>query len=794
MASSQSTGKYKYIAVSQCQKNSTGCKHCDEDNDIGRLLDDSQMSDVDSFDEDNNDTTILRTAQLSLEQFYLRRVKEWKHAFWCCLCCLLFCIITITIVVTSHFLRYDIHKLNDDGNSCSSRSCVLAASEIAGSLDESVNPCEDFYGFACGGWKIHNAIPSGKSYYDAFDKQERWVKKALKILLEEECSEQTETSSECKTKLVYKTCNDIDTINAYGITPLRNLIDKFDGWSVTGTWNQSNFNLSRLFKNIARYNVGIFFKLDVDLNPLNTSQNRILIDTTGLTLGSGRYYIGKSLEDPTLKAYHSYMTDAVVLLGVERNTSYRLMGNVLEFEIELASIQMADDSSSHDRNYRILSFAQLQRLSPAIDWTDIITSLVGGVGILDLTQEIVTSYSKYLGKLSNLIKNTSSETLQNYVIWHLAGTFLNGLGKEYIDLTIKLDRNIYGSSADSCNERWLWCVKFVENQLKLPTGRLFIERHFDLDNKKMAETVVGEIKESFKRKLLTTTWLDEDTVALAMQKAVAVKDAIGYPDIIQNKTAMDSMFLDLNPISKTFFDINIELHEHDFKQSLKKLLKPANIDDWTERTTALNAFFSHTSNEIVLPAGILQPPAYKSDYPQSLNFGGIGFVVAHELTHGFDDSGRRFDSHGNINEWWKNDTLKKFNDKAQCFVEQYSQFNSFGGRIDGVRTLSENIADNAGVRLAYDAYMRWRSTKKGIDDPLLPSLKYSHEQLFFISFAQMWCASDTLQHARQFLVKATHAPNDIRVTASVRNMDEFADAFRCRLGSKMNPEEKCVLW
>lgn len=291
--------------------------------------------------------------------------------------------------------------------------------------------------------------------------------------------------------------------------------------------------------------------------------------------------------------------------------------------------------------------------------------------------------------------------------------------------------------------------------------------------------------------------MDTPSKEKAREKAMAIKEHIGYPDHIlqESNQKLDQEYAHLNFSEEHYFENILENLKSEAHKSLKKLREPVDPDLWIIGAAVVNAFYSPNRNQIVFPAGILQPPFFSKHQHQALNFGGIGMVIGHEITHGFDDNGRNFDKDGNMLNWWSNYSADHFKEQSQCMVQQYGNFNwklAGGQNISGISTLGENIADNGGVRQAYKAYLKWVEMEG--EEPRLPGLDMDHKQLFFLNFAQVWCGAYRPEYASQSIKTDSHSPLEYRVLGSLQNFEAFSEAFQCQKGSPMNPELKCRVW
>lgn len=306
--------------------------------------------------------------------------------------------------------------------------------------------------------------------------------------------------------------------------------------------------------------------------------------------------------------------------------------------------------------------------------------------------------------------------------------------------------------------------------------------------------MIKSLREAFNELLDENHWMDNDTKTVAKEKANAMMERIGYPETLTNPAELTKEYLNLNITRDHFLENIFNLLKFDAYQNLQKLRQPVNKDQWTTDPAIVNAFYNPNKNEIVLPAGILQPLFYSQNFPKSLNFGGIGVVIGHEITHGFDDKGRQFDKDGNMIEWWNNATIRAFRERAQCMIDQYSRYklDEVDMNINGRMTQGENIADNGGLKQSFRAYRKW--VEENGPEPLLPGLNLTHNQLFFLNYAQIWCGQMRPEDALTKVRSANHPPGKFRILGPLSNSRDFATAYNCPLGARMNPVAKCSVW
>eukprot|EP00057_Strongylocentrotus_purpuratus_P020956 XP_011675430.1 PREDICTED: endothelin-converting enzyme 1 [Strongylocentrotus purpuratus] len=441
--------------------------------------------------------------------------------------------------------------------------------------------------------------------------------------------------------------------------------------------------------------------------------------------------------------------------------------------------------------YHLKTITDLQGIMPAIDWLSYLQFLFNGTDIEITKDEPIVVYAPdFLQDMSNLILSSDPIVVHNYMIWRLVTSLMNLLSAAFRQADHDFDQVLSGKR--SIPAKWRFCVSDTDASVGFALGALFVKHAFEGHSKAKADEMVDEVKSAFKRNLPDLPWMDEDTRVAAKQKANAIIDLIGFPDYILNPEKLDASYAELELNSSEYFMNNIRVLQFHVKRQLQQLRKTVDRGQWEMTPPQVNAYYAPQKNEIVFPAGILQAPFYDKDYPKSLNFGGMGVVMGHEITHAFDDAGREYDKNGNLYQWWNNDTIQRFNRQTECMVDQYSEYDILGNKVNGRRTLGENIADNGGLKSAYHAYLEW--IREHGEEQLLPALGLNHKQLFFLGFAQVWCSTSTPQAARLQLLTDEHTPPRYRVIGTLSNSEEFAEQFKCPVGSPMNPKDKCEVW
>ncbi|XP_036386960.1 endothelin-converting enzyme 1 isoform X2 [Megalops cyprinoides] len=672
---------------------------------------------------------------------------------------------------------------------CLSEPCVTVASAVLGALDRTVDPCHDFYNFACGGWVRNNPLPEGKSRWGPFSNLWERNMAVMKQMLEN--TSRTDLSeAEKKAQWYYQSCMSEDKIEALGAQPLQELINRTGGWALTGPWDKSNFQ--EVLRTVsASYRTSPFFTVFVSTDSKSSNSNVIQVDQTGLGLPSRDYYLNKTANQKYLDAYLDFLVELGVLLGGSEERSRMLMQEIVDFEVALANITVPqEERRDEEAIYHKIQAKDLATLAPAIDWIPFLREVFAPMELND-TEPVVVYAKEYLQKVSDLINGTDKSLLNSYMIMKVVRKMVSILDQRFQDAEQRFFEVMYGTKK-SCTPRWKLCVSDTDSALGFALGALFVKATFTEDSKAIAEDMVSEIKLAFEDGLQYVSWMDTETKKAAKEKADAIYNMIGYPKFIMDPKELDKVFNDFEVVSDLYFQNVMQYYNFSARVTADQLRKAPNRDQWSMTPPTVNAYYNPTKNEMVFPAGILQAPFYSRSWPKALNFGGIGVVMGHELTHAFDDQGREYDKEGNLRSWWKNSSVEAFKKQTQCMVEQYSNYSINQEPLNGKHTLGENIADNGGLKAAYKAYESW--IQKNGEEPLLPALDMTNRQLFFVGFAQVWCSVRTPESSHEGVITDPHSPSRFRVIGTISNSREFSKHFNCKPDTPMNPRRKCELW
>ncbi|XP_069096179.1 endothelin-converting enzyme 1 isoform X1 [Pleurodeles waltl] len=701
---------------------------------------------------------------------------------------LLVVVVILAVALLACILSFSFQYRNQS-RVCLSEACISVTSSILRSLDRTVDPCQDFFSYACGGWIKANPVPDGHSRWGTFNDLWERNQAIMKHLLENTTMNVT-SEAERKAQRYYLACMNETKIEEMGAQPLIELLQKLGGWNITDPWDKDNFQETlRLVTATSRSSP--FFSAYVSADSKNSNSNVIQIDQSGLGLPSRDYYLNKTENKKVLNSYLDFMVQLGVLLGGHEDSTRQQMQQILDFETALANITTPQEKRRDEEFiYHRMNAGELQTLAPAIDWMPFLRTVFSPVEINE-SEPVVVYAKEYLVQVSELINSTDKSLLNNYMMWNVVRKASAFLDQRFLDAEEKFLQAMYGTKK-SCLPRWKFCVSDTDSNLGFALGAMFVKATFADDSKSTAQSMIREIRTAFEESLAGLVWMDDETRRVAKEKAEAIYDMIGYPKFIMDPKELDKVFSNYEVTSDLYFENVVQFYNFSARVTADQLRKPPNRDQWSMTPPTVNAYYSPTKNEIVFPAGILQAPFYTSSSPTSLNFGGIGVVMGHELTHAFDDQGREYDKNGNLRPWWKNSSVEAFKKQTECMTKQYSNYKVNGEAVNGNHTLGENIADNGGLRAAYRAYKNW--VAKNGDEMVLPSLGLSNNQLFFVGFAQVWCSVRTPESSHEGLITDPHSPSRFRVIGTISNSPEFSQHFRCPAGSPMNPVEKCEVW
>ncbi|GFG28564.1 hypothetical protein Cfor_10702 [Coptotermes formosanus] len=714
------------------------------------------------------------------------------------------------------FLPWPLEILKHDRNHvCETEECKAAATQLLQSLNMSVDPCEDFYEFACGGWVERHPVLPTESHRNQFDIVMEKVDLELKEILEE-AEEPGEPSPVVAAKKAYQACMDTDYLESEGLDPLLDIIGSIGDWPMASdSWKEENFDWQNAIAQLNRHlGLSPLVSLIVYLDRKNSTGSVITIDQTSLVLPRSMlvdpYTYGRQLE-----AYRRWIVGSAMEVVKARNASVPATRisvdafEVIEFEIELAHVTTPSEKRRNAyRMYNPMTLQELQQMTDSVQissshakihWQQYFEAVFAGVDVTLSPQErVVVKEVQYLSDLVTLLGSTPLRVIANYIQWRLVMTLGKDTTQKLRELAFNFDR-VYSGTKEKL-PLWRECVFVTSSMLSFAVGYSYVSRFFDIEAKKSALQMVENIRAQFSSSVSDVNWMDPATRQVAQDKAEAMKELIGYPDWYANKSALEVYYNGVS-VGRSHMRNVVSLKTLMMRRILSKLRVPKDRTEWYTSPDVVNAYYNPQTNSITFPAGILQPPFFSKGRPEALNYGSIGVVIGHEITHGFDDMGRQSDRYGNLAQWWSRATIDTYLEKAQCFIQQYSMYRvpeldellHTEVMMNGITTQGENMADNGGMRQAFLAYKKYVADNG--PEQRLPGLQqFSPQQLFFLGFATVWCESTTKESLLQEVLSDPHSPQRLRVKGTLANSEDFAHAWNCPAGSPMNPRNKCLIW
>ena len=648
------------------------------------------------------------------------------------------------------------------------------ANATVSAMDKSADPCVDFYQFACGGWKKNNPIPSDQPIWSRFGELAERNRTVLRGILENAGKATNRTANEQKIGDYYATCIDEDAINKKGIAVLKPEFDRINGL-------KDKAGLPALLAHMHSQGIDGVFSFYSGADFKNAKEVIAQADQGGLSLPDRDYYLKDDPKSVELrKAFVEHVANTFKLLGDSPEKAAAEAKAVMDIETALAKGSMDRvERREPEKIYHKLSSQDWQALTPSFSFT----AYLNGMGTPAFTSLNVATPDFYKA-LDAQLKSVNLDDLKTYLRWHLVRSQVQSLPKALVDE----DFNFYGKTLQGTKElraRWKRCVAATDGDLGEALGQVFVEKYYPPEAKDRTLKMVKQLEDALRRDIGDLPWMSEATKKQALIKLEAIENKIGYPNKWRDYSTLKIERGDAlgNSLRANAFEVH---------RQLAKIGKPLDKQEWQMTPPTVNAYYDPTENDINFPAGILQPPFYDFKADDALNFGGMGAVIGHELTHGFDDQGALFDPQGNLKNWWTPEDEKAFKERTQCLVDEYDTFVAVDDvHVRGKLTLGENTADNGGLRIAYMALM------KSIADSGKQPEKidgYTPEQRFFIAWGQIWCQNQTDQIARLLALNNEHSPGDFRTNGVVQNMPEFQKAWGCKAGQPMVRANACHVW
>ena len=641
-------------------------------------------------------------------------------------------------------------------------------------LDPSTSPGTDFYQYACGGWKLANPLDPQYARFGTFDQLRENSLNQVKDIITTLGTNNKRGSIKQKVGDLYALGMDSVRLNNEGMAPLK------EGIARIKALTRAQFSSA-----IAEQHNGIaapFFNSSVMADLKDSNTNMFYITQGGLGMGDRDYYLEKDANTVKVRnAYISYIQQLFQLIGYKKGNAKKAAQHVMAIETALAQVAMTrEESRDYSKQYNVFDMAQLKADYPNINWD----SYLNGLNIKGL-DKVCVFQPKSLAKVNEMMKTLKEEDVREYLIFKYVDAASPYLSDAFADANFDMySRAMSGKQVKM--PRWKHSLEVPNTMLGEAVGQLYVEKYFPADSKKKMQQLVDNLKKALGEHIATLSWMSPKTKVNALVKLNSFTVKIGYPD-----KWFDYSKLDIDP-NKSYWENIMAARRFMAEYEYSQLNKPVDKERWYMTPQTVNAYYEPSSNEICFPAGILQAPYFDPNADDACNYGAIGVVIGHEMTHGFDDQGRNFDQNGNMVDWWTAEDAAKFQELADKLGAQYSAvIVADDVHANGTFTMGENIADHGGLRVAYSAF---KNTEQGKGDKMIDG--FTPDQRFFLSYANVWANNITKEEMLRRTKVDPHSLGVNRVNVAIRNLEEFFNAFNIQPEMPMwrDPADRVTIW
>jgi putative endopeptidase len=648
-------------------------------------------------------------------------------------------------------------------------------------MDRSADPAQNFFQFANGGWNKAHPLPDEYSHWGTFTLLGKRNQQLLRAILEEaavkaEAGSSAPQSEERKIGDFYASGMDTAAINAAGIEPLRSALDRIQAID-------SRQALLREITHLQTLGVNALFGFGQMQDFTDSTQVIGVAHQGGLGLPDRDYYLNQDDKSKAVReAYVTHVATMLNLAGEDEDAAQTAATRILEFETTLARASMSRIDRRNPHNiYPPMDLAQLGTLTPHLAWPEYFTL----VDVPNL-QSLNVAQPEFFREVDRQLEGYSLDDWKMYLRWHLLDETAPYLSDPFVDEDFKFSAVLSGAKQNL--PRWQRVAAAEDRALGFAVGKLFVARYFPASSKAQVLEILHHVKAALKDDLAQLPWMSPATREQAIRKLSLIEEKIGYPDTWRDYSQLR--------IERGSYVLNVlRANEFEHRRQLAKIGKPVDRTEWEMTPQTVNAYYNPSLNEIVFPAGILQPPFFDPAAPAALNYGAIGAVMGHEITHGFDDQGCQFDGHGNLKNWWTEEDLKRFQAATAAISDQFAQYTVAGGvHLQGKLVTGEAVADLGGVKLAWRAFQAARSDPARNTPDQRKYGDFTPDQLFFLGFAHVWALNTRPEEAQRLVLVDPHPPAVWRVNGTLVNLPEFQKAFDIPDGSPMVNPQRAVIW